>query len=129
MRKRRINVFLSLFILFISTIFTLKIGITYEKYVDSYFIFSALLSSAFLFKLLLDKGAFNILGFSWYKTKQYILFFLPRYRLEDHKSDNIKEYLEYKEKKKWKSLSSLIFTSLFHLIIASILSLLIYYID
>lgn len=127
MKKRKIFIFLSLFILFISTILTLKIKISFQKYVDSYFIISALLTSIFLFKLLLEKGVFNVFGYSWYKSKQYILFFLPRYRFENNKDITFDDYLKDKEKKNWKNLSTLITASLFHLVISSILSLLIFF--
>jgi len=130
MRKRNLFTFLSLIILFISTIFTLKIEITYRKFIDSYFIISGLSTSLFLFKLLLDKGAFDTFRYSWHKTRPYFFFFLPRYNHYDKNDDTIQtfdDYLIYKEKKIWKNLHVLILTSLFHLSISMIFSFSIYY--
>lgn len=123
MRKRNINIFLSLFILFISLIFTLKIEKTPQKFVDSYFIISSLVTFLLLFKLLLEKGAFNVLGYSWYKTKAYILFFLPKYRYETNKEVTFSDYLAYRETKKWGNLNTLILTAFIHLVAAIIFSL------
>lgn len=124
MRKRKIFIFLSLFILFISTIFTLKIKISFKKYVDSYFIVSALITSCLLFKLLLEKGLFITLGYSWYKTKMYIL---PKTQQKELKNISFNDYLTHKESKKSKNLNILIYSSLFHLFLSTILSLFIYF--
>ena len=110
--------------MFISTIFTLKIKISFKKYVDSYFIISALITSCLLFKLLLEKGLFNTLGYSWYKTKTYIL---PKTQKKEQENITFDEYMIYKENKRWKNLNILIYSSLFHLFFSTLLSLFIYF--
>lgn len=131
MSKRNLFIFLSLFILFISLVFTLKIEITFRKFIDSYFIISGLTSSLFLFKLLLDLGVFDTFRYSWHKTKRHLFFFIPKYwSKHDENKDSIQtfdDYLDYKEKKKWRCLPVLILISHLHLLIAIFFSLIIYY--
>ncbi|QVK17089.1 DUF3899 domain-containing protein [Mycoplasmatota bacterium] len=131
MSKRNLFIFLSLFILFISLVFTLKIEITLQKFVDSYFIISGLTSSLLLFKLLLDLGVFDTFRYSWHKTKKQVFFFVPKVWFKDDVNvgpiHTFDDFLNYKEKKKWRNLPILLFTSHVHLFIAMIFSLIIYY--
>lgn len=129
MRKRNSFIILSLLILIVSFIFTLKIDITFRKFVDSYFIISGLITSLFLFKLIFDKGGFDVFRYSWHKTKRYILFFLPKYwnKDSDDEIQSFDDFQNYRIEKAWDNLDILLVTSLIHLFLSIVLSLVIYF--
>ncbi len=131
---------LSLFILGIAIMVTVFGEITYKRFIDSWFITSSLFTSVLLFKVVLDRGGFDVFRYSWHKTKKYVLFFLPKYWKSDEKDaglinadgekvkiDSIYDFVEYRKSKIWKNMPILLVTSFTHLAITIVLSLLIYF--
>lgn len=123
--------FITFFILFIvSFLITVITNFSFSNFSNILFGISLFVFFITSFKYLRDRGVYDIIGYSWEKSKRHILFFLPEYRIEQAEDkQEIKtfdEYVKYRKSKNWSFSKQLMIAAFVTVIISIVLSILSY---
>lgn len=114
-------------VLGVSLIITLIANSSFNNLDDILFGISLFTFFLSLFKLMRDKGAYDIISYSWHKSKR-IFFFLPKYKYEanaeeEEKNKTFNSFVKYRRTKNWKNTTQIIFAALLLVIISIIMTM------